>query len=85
MAAADDLWSERDTTPDAIEEALRELLRERHAENQALAPARVLNLVLPPGWLPLGAAALAEGDALPALLGTLGLGLIGSHDVIAAR
>jgi glucose-6-phosphate dehydrogenase assembly protein OpcA len=46
MAPAEDLWSERDTTPDAIEAALRELLRERHAENQALAPARVLNLVV---------------------------------------
>jgi glucose-6-phosphate dehydrogenase assembly protein OpcA len=43
---SEDLWSERDTTPDAIEAALRELLRERHAANQALAPARVLNLVV---------------------------------------
>jgi glucose-6-phosphate dehydrogenase assembly protein OpcA len=40
------LWSEQDTNPDAIEDALRELLRERHAENEALAPARVLNLVV---------------------------------------
>ncbi len=48
MAAAvtEDVWSERDTTPDAIEAALRELLRERHAANEALAPARVLNLVV---------------------------------------
>jgi glucose-6-phosphate dehydrogenase assembly protein OpcA len=43
---AEDVWSERDTDPDAIEAALRELLRERHAANQALAPARVLNLVV---------------------------------------
>ncbi len=42
----EDLWSASDTTPDAIEAALRELLRERHAANQALAPARVLNLVV---------------------------------------
>ncbi len=35
-----------DTTPEAIEEALRELLRARHAANQGLAPARVLNLVV---------------------------------------
>src|SRR5690242_8178785 len=41
-----DVWSEQGTTPDAIEAALRELLRERHAANQALAPARVLNLVV---------------------------------------
>jgi glucose-6-phosphate dehydrogenase assembly protein OpcA len=43
---SEDVWSARDTTPDAIEAALRELLRERHAANQALAPARVLNLVV---------------------------------------
>ena len=48
MAAAvsEDVWSERDTNPDAIEAALREMLRERHAANEALAPARVLNLVV---------------------------------------
>lgn len=43
---SEDVWSESDTTPDAIEAALREMLRERHAANQALAPARVLNLVV---------------------------------------
>ena len=42
----EDVWSERDTTPDAIECALRELLRERHAANESLAPARVLNLIV---------------------------------------
>jgi glucose-6-phosphate dehydrogenase assembly protein OpcA len=43
---SEDVWSAQDTNPDAIEAALRELLRERHAANQALAPARVLNLVV---------------------------------------
>jgi glucose-6-phosphate dehydrogenase assembly protein OpcA len=43
---SEDVWAERDTNPDAIEAALREMLRERHAANQALAPARVLNLVV---------------------------------------
>ena len=43
---AEDVWSAQGTTPDAIDAALRELLRERHAANQALAPARVLNLVV---------------------------------------
>ena len=42
----EDIWSARDTTPDAIEAALRALLRERHATNSTLAPARVLNLVV---------------------------------------
>jgi glucose-6-phosphate dehydrogenase assembly protein OpcA len=43
---SEDVWSAQDTNPDAIEAALRELLRERHAANQGLAPARVLNLVV---------------------------------------
>jgi glucose-6-phosphate dehydrogenase assembly protein OpcA len=43
---SEDVWSAQDTNPDAIEAALRELLRQRHAANEALAPARVLNLVV---------------------------------------
>jgi glucose-6-phosphate dehydrogenase assembly protein OpcA len=43
---SEDVWSDTDTNPDAIEAALRELLRRRHAENESLAPARVLNLVV---------------------------------------
>jgi glucose-6-phosphate dehydrogenase assembly protein OpcA len=39
-------WAEHDTSPERIEAALRELLRERHAENEALVPARVLNLIV---------------------------------------
>jgi glucose-6-phosphate dehydrogenase assembly protein OpcA len=40
------VWSEQDTSPARIEAALRELLKERHAENDGYAPARVLNLVV---------------------------------------
>jgi glucose-6-phosphate dehydrogenase assembly protein OpcA len=43
---SEDIWAAQDTTPDAIEAALRGLLRDRHAANRALAPARVLNLVV---------------------------------------
>jgi glucose-6-phosphate dehydrogenase assembly protein OpcA len=43
---AEEVWAERDTTPIAIEEALRRLLTERHAASEAFAPARVLNLVV---------------------------------------
>lgn len=43
---SEDVWAEQDTTPDAIEAALREMLRERHAADQGLAPARVLNLIV---------------------------------------
>ena len=39
------VWSEQDTSPSAIEAALRNLLAERHAEDDAFVPARVLNLI----------------------------------------
>jgi hypothetical protein len=66
-----------------LEEINEQYEVERREESQqaldrALRTARVLNVVLPPGWLPLGAEGLAEGAVLPALLGTLGLTLIGS-------
>src|SRR3981189_912649 len=41
----DAVWSARGTTPDAIEAALRQLLIERHAENEKFVPARVLNMI----------------------------------------
>jgi glucose-6-phosphate dehydrogenase assembly protein OpcA len=42
---SDSHWAAQDTTPAAIEAALRDMLKERHAENESFAPARVLNLV----------------------------------------
>jgi glucose-6-phosphate dehydrogenase assembly protein OpcA len=45
-AVSDDVWSARDTTPEAIDAALRRLLRDRHAEHPELAPSRVLNLIV---------------------------------------
>lgn len=39
---------------------------------------QVINTAVPPGWLPLGIMGLAEGDLVPALLGTLGFTLFGS-------
>ncbi len=45
MDKSDAVWSEQDTTPDAIEAALRDLLRERHSENEGFLPARVLNMI----------------------------------------
>src|SRR5439155_26927105 len=41
--------------------------------NQNAPMIRLINAILPPGWLPLGVMTLAEGSVLPALLGTLGL------------
>jgi glucose-6-phosphate dehydrogenase assembly protein OpcA len=43
---SEDVWAAQYTTPDAIEAAMRDLLRRRHAANEALAPARVLNMVV---------------------------------------
>jgi hypothetical protein len=44
-----------------------------------LGPSMQLaNVVLPPGWLPLGAMGLAEGSVIPALLGILGMTVLGS-------
>jgi glucose-6-phosphate dehydrogenase assembly protein OpcA len=45
MLDAEAVWSAQDTTPSAIDAALRELLIERYARDGACAPARVLNLV----------------------------------------
>jgi glucose-6-phosphate dehydrogenase assembly protein OpcA len=42
---SDSVWSQQRTTPDAVEEALRELVHERHTENGGLVPARVINMV----------------------------------------
>ena len=53
-AVSDAVWSAQGTTPDAIEAALRDLLKERHAENGGYVPARVLNMVR--SWTASGAA-----------------------------
>jgi len=40
-----EVWAAEDTTPSDIDAALRGLLEEQHAKGQALAPARVINMV----------------------------------------
>jgi glucose-6-phosphate dehydrogenase assembly protein OpcA len=42
---SDAVWSAEDTTPSEIETALRALVMERHAENDAYVPARAISLV----------------------------------------
>src|SRR3954467_15188580 len=44
-ARAEAVWSDQDTTPSAIEAALRNMLAERHAVDDAFVPARVINLI----------------------------------------
>jgi glucose-6-phosphate dehydrogenase assembly protein OpcA len=43
---SEDHWSERDTTPSAIEAALRDLIGRRYQQDRAFVPARVMNLVV---------------------------------------
>lgn len=45
MTTSDLVWSDRATTPGKIEQALRRLVTECHADNQHCVPARTLNLV----------------------------------------
>jgi glucose-6-phosphate dehydrogenase assembly protein OpcA len=40
------MWMEQDTTPGAVDSAIRQLLQEQYARDGACAPARVLNLVV---------------------------------------
>jgi glucose-6-phosphate dehydrogenase assembly protein OpcA len=40
------VWSEQNTTPAAIEAALRDMVNEQFQQDEAYAPARVLNLVV---------------------------------------
>ena len=42
---SDSRWAAQGTNPGEIEEALRTMLKERHAENESYVPARVLNMV----------------------------------------
>jgi len=43
--SSEGVWSAQDTSPAAVEAALRKLLSERHEESDAYVPARVLNLI----------------------------------------
>jgi glucose-6-phosphate dehydrogenase assembly protein OpcA len=43
--SSEGVWSAQDTSPAAVEAALRKLLAERHEESDAYVPARVLNLI----------------------------------------
>jgi hypothetical protein len=57
-----------------LQEDIKE--RNRQRADELAHQVQTVNLWLPPGWLPLGAMGLAQGNVLPALLGTLGLALI---------
>jgi hypothetical protein len=72
--------------PSSQEEAFRrqqdELLKKAQASSasemkEIEEAARLINLVLPPGWLPLAVSSLRAGVLWPALLGTVGLSALG--------
>lgn len=79
--------SAKEVSPKEYADRLAEINRQ-YAEEMAAArqqeldrlerTTRLINLILPPGWLAVGMAGLADGDVVPALLATLGLTLIGS-------
>lgn len=46
MSESATVWSAHDTTPSAIDDALRDLLKQRYEAGESYAPARVLNLVV---------------------------------------
>jgi hypothetical protein len=50
----------------------------RQTMDRLESTTRLVNTILPPGWLALGVTEAAEGNVVPALLGTLGMGLIGA-------
>jgi hypothetical protein len=58
------------------DDAKKQANRDQLAQIQQMA--RLANQVLPIGWLPLGVMSAAEGRPLPAILGCLGMTLIGS-------
>jgi glucose-6-phosphate dehydrogenase assembly protein OpcA len=45
VAPSEEVWSEGDTSPSAVDAALRRMLAERHAEDPDFVPARVCNLI----------------------------------------
>src|SRR3954465_11878912 len=45
IAPSEEVWSERDASPSAVDAALRRMLAERHAEDPDFVPARVCNLI----------------------------------------
>jgi ABC-2 type transport system permease protein len=70
---------------DAMELARRqkELLAKKQDSDRIVAAnwertARLVNLILPVGWLPLGVVSAVEGKVIPSILGILGMTLIGT-------
>lgn len=70
-------WLRRQEQASEKHRLAREQANREAAEN-VQETATLVNLVLPLGWLPLGVLRAAEGNALSAILGTLGMTLAGA-------
>jgi len=57
---------------------------ERETWERMAQTARLVNMVLPVGWLPLGVMSAAEGRILPSIAGLLGMTLIGTVSLYRA-
>ena len=42
----EDVWRDEDTSPSAVEATLRRMFADRHKEERAYVPARVMNMVV---------------------------------------
>ncbi|MFN0051051.1 MAG: hypothetical protein ACKV0T_02610 [Planctomycetales bacterium] len=58
---------------------------DQELKNKIADTARLVNLAVPIGWLPLGVQGAADGNGWQTLLGTLGMGLIGSASLWRAH
>jgi hypothetical protein len=82
----DESFAAKAITKEKYNEELDRIQREVHtkrveSESQFVAKLErtvsMVNLAVPPGWLPFGAEAAAEGRLLPGMLGTAGMASIG--------
>ncbi len=71
-----------ETPEERAEISARREAESRESRERTAQTIELVNLALPPGWLPLGAKAAAEGRVLPALLGSLAFGLIGAGSLL---
>jgi hypothetical protein len=77
---ADEFAKQRDDLKAAHAAQAAELGRQQTQRAERIASW--LNLYIPIGWLPYGAMSCAVGNVWPALLGTLGAGLIGAVSLL---
>jgi hypothetical protein len=79
MKEAGEIEGEREEQEALIEQQVLAMNTRRAREEKGQRETvRMLNLVLPPGWLPYGASALSAGNPWPAVLGTVGAVFIGT-------